>query len=320
MFRKKQYKIVHKISKSFSISHQNVNKNPKQPKNELKIIQNCGIFISEVNYMITDLDNLEYKKSWTDFYLDYKEGYSTNMGNFHMHDYYEVSIILSGKVKVLLSGAANESDGQLLVLTSPNTPHFIACDGEALYRRVNLLFSPEFAETLSAELGGLLSVFGKDGRIFSVTKEQSEKYLKIAKQISAETDPTRQKLLLFYLISLISELNKNELFPEAPAYVTEALSYINGHFGEKIIASELAWRLNIGRTTLMTGFKAYTGSTLKEYILRYRISRAVTMLKGGATEQTAAETCGFNDTCTLIRSFKKIFGQTPVQYLKTIKK
>ncbi len=270
--------------------------------------------------MITDRDNFEYKKSWNDFYLEYKESYSTNMGNFHMHDYYEVSIILSGKVKVLLAGTAREGDEQLLVLTSPNTPHFIACDGSTLYRRVNLLFSPEFIKTISADFGGLLSVFGKDGRIFTVTAEQSEKYLEIADQINSETDPIRRKLLLLYLLSLMSELNKNELSPEAPTYVTEALSYINEHFGEKIIASELAWRLNIGRTTLMTGFKTYTGSTLNEYILRHRISRAVAMLKNGATEQDTAETCGFNDTCTLIRSFKKVFGQTPTQYVKNVKR
>lgn len=267
--------------------------------------------------MITDLDNLEYKKRWNDFYLDYKEGYSTNMGNFHMHDYYEISIILSGDVKVLLANTASEGEGQRLVLTSPNTPHFIACDQTPLYRRINLLFSPEFIETLSAELGGLLSVFGKDGRIFSVTKEQCDKYLKIAEQINEETDPLRRKLILFYLLSLISELNKNELSPEAPAYVTEALSYISKHYGEKIIAAELAWKLNICRTTLMTGFKAYTGSTLQEHILRYRISRAITMLKGGATEHATAESCGFNDTCTLIRSFKKVFGKTPAQYINT---
>ncbi len=270
--------------------------------------------------MITDLDNLEYKKSWHDFYIDYREGYSTNMGNFHMHEYYEISIILSGRVKVLLANSASEGDGCRLVLTSPNTPHFIACDERVLYRRLNFLFSPRFIETYSTEFSSLLSVFGKDGRVITVTNEQCDRYIEIAEVIKNETEPVRQKLISLYLLSLISETQRDELPAEAPSYVTKALRYINEHFDEKIVASELAWKLGIGRTTLMTAFKNYTGSTLQEHILRFRLSRAIKMLTVGETEQFTAEACGFNDACTLIRSFKKVFGQTPAQYIKSQKR
>jgi AraC-like DNA-binding protein len=270
--------------------------------------------------MITDLDNLEYKKRWHDFYIDYRESYSTNMGNFHMHDYYEISVILSGKVKVLLSESASEGENCRLVLTSPNTPHFVACDESVLYRRLNILFAPQFIENYSAEFSSLLSVFGKNGRVISVATEQCEKYVEIAEKIKNETNSTRQKLISLYLLSLISETIKDEPPSEAPPYVTAALRYINEHYSEKIVASELAWKLGIGRTTLMTAFKRYTGSTLQEHILRYRLSKAIKLLSNGQTEQAAAESCGFNDSCTLIRSFKKIFGQTPAQYMKQQKK
>lgn len=267
--------------------------------------------------MTTDLDNLEYKKSWHDFYVDYHEGYSTNMGNFHMHEYYEISLILSGNVKVLLSNSASEGEDCRLVLASPGTPHFVACDQTALYRRLNFLFAPSFIET--AEFSGLLSVFGKEGRILSVSEQECDKYIEIAKKIKSEKDSTRQKLISLYLLSLISELDKEELPAEAPPYVTAALRFINEHFAEKIVAGELAWRLNVGRTTLMTAFKSYTGSTLQEHLLRFRLSKAIKMLKAGASEQTVAEACGFNETCTLIRSFKKVFGLTPKEYIRSLK-
>jgi AraC-like DNA-binding protein len=242
------------------------------------------------------------------------------MGNFHMHDYYEISLILSGKVKVLLSNSASEGDGPRLVLTSPNTPHFVACDEKVLYRRLNFLFAPRFIETYGAEFATLLSVFGKEGRIITVNEEQCERYKEIAERIKSETDKTRKKLISLYLLSLISETQKDELPIEAPSYVTEALRYINEHYGEKIVAEELAWKLGIGRTTLMTAFKNYTGSTLQEHILRYRLTKAIKLLSDGTTEQVTAESCGFNDTCTLIRSFKKVFGVTPAQYIKARKR
>ena len=269
--------------------------------------------------MITELDNLEYKKRWHDFYIDYREGYSTNMGNFHMHDYYEISLILSGRVKVLLSGSASEGDVPLLLLTSPNTPHFVACDRQVLYRRLNFLFAPQFIETYGAEFSSLLSVFGKEGRIVTITEEECERYAEIAERIKNETNPTRRKLISLYLLSLISESQKDELPIEAPAYVTEALRYINEHYSEKIVAGELAWKLGIGRTTLMTAFKSYTGSTLQEHILRYRLSKAIKMLSSGLTEQVVAEACGFGDPCTLIRSFKKVTGMTPREYRESKK-
>ena len=85
---------------------------------------------------------------------------------------------------------------------------------------------------------------------------------------------------------------------------------------EKIVAAELAWHLNIGRTTLMTGFKSYTGNTLNDYLIRYRVKNALRMLRQGATTQETADACGFGDICSLIRGFKKCYGMTPKQYRK----
>ena len=58
--------------------------------------------------MPTKLENLFYKTAWNDCTVDYYEGYRTTMVDFHMHDYYEVSLILTGNVKVLLSDKGME--------------------------------------------------------------------------------------------------------------------------------------------------------------------------------------------------------------------
>lgn len=156
--------------------------------------------------MATNLDNLEYKKSWHSFYVDYYEGYSPNMDSFHMHEYYEISLIISGNVKVLLANSASEGVGCRIVLTAPNTPHFIACEQNELYRRLNLLFSPDFIETYSSEFKSLLGIFGKNGQIISLTEAQCDEYLHLAEKMRTESSPIRKKLLLLYLLSLISEL------------------------------------------------------------------------------------------------------------------
>ena len=266
--------------------------------------------------MSANLDNLEYRKRWNDLHIDYYEGYRSNMADFHMHEYYEISLIISGNVKVLLSDGAHQGTESRIVLTSPATPHFIACSEDILYRRVNVLFSEDFIDTYSPENKKLFTVFGKNGQTFTITEDQCAESTEIIDKMKAEQNPFRQKLLLLYLLSFIADIKGDDSQTEIPPYITGAITYIGTHYNEKIVASELAWKLGIGRTTLMTAFKSYTGSTINNYVMRCRLRHAIRMLSSGKTEQETAEACGFGDTCSLIRSFKKAFGTTPKQYIQ----
>jgi AraC-like DNA-binding protein len=42
-------------------------------------------------------------------------------------------------------------------------------------------------------------------------------------------------------------------------------------------------------------------------------------MKEGQIEQTVAEKCGFNDSCNMIRCFKREVGCTPKKYIKKIR-
>ena len=265
----------------------------------------------------TELNNINFRESWHDCCVDYYEGYKTTMTNFHMHDYYEVSLILSGSVKVLLSDHVQEGTEARIVLTAPRMPHFISRDPDIFYSRLNLLFSDEFIADYIPEWEQLQAVFGGNGKVITLTDEQTEFCKAQITDIETEADLFRKRLKILCLLSHIAEIDGgHETASEAiPFSVTGALTYISEHYAEKIVAADLAWHLNIGRTTLMTGFKAYTGNTLNDYLIRYRVKNAVRMLRQGATAQEAADACGFGDTCSLIRGFKKCYGMTPKQYL-----
>ena len=45
-----------------------------------------------------------YGKIWKDIYVERKEGYKTSVVDYHEHEFYEINLILSGNVKVLLEG------------------------------------------------------------------------------------------------------------------------------------------------------------------------------------------------------------------------
>ena len=104
-----------------------------------------------------------------------------------------------------------------------------------------------------------------------------------------------------------------------PSYIFEALSFVSNHYAEHIVASTLADKLGVGRTTFMTAFKKHTGSTLSDYVNRCRIKNAILYLQKGLTQQEVAEQCGLNDACNLIRCFKKEFNMTPRKYVLSLK-
>ena len=49
------------------------------------------------------IDNLSYKKGWDNISVDSYGGYGPRMTDYHMHTYYEISLIKEGDVTVFLS-------------------------------------------------------------------------------------------------------------------------------------------------------------------------------------------------------------------------
>ena len=266
--------------------------------------------------MSVTLDEHGFGRTWHSFITDSYCGHHPRMTDYHMHDYYEISIILEGNVKVLLPGLAESGTDAKIVLMRPRTPHFIVNDPKIRYSRRNILFAGDFIANYVPEWPRLAAVFQKDGALHRIREEECRQYCELVDRMEAESDPFRIRLHLLMLLSLIADrMKESGEMHEPPAYVTGALTYISEHYREKLVAADIAWKLGVGRTTLMTAFKKYTGSTLNSYVLQCRLKHATDMLRRGATEQQAAEACGFSDVGNLIRAFRRRFAMTPRQYL-----
>ena len=259
-----------------------------------------------------------YGTEWQDFRIKYRESYTTSVTDFHEHEFFEVNLIVSGNVNILMKDKVEEGNGSYVVLTSPGTPHYICCASDTLYKRIYLMVSRQFIVNYVPEWEELISLFGKRGRVIKITTQEAEKYEKMIRQIDAEKVRFRQRLLILYFFSyLLEKIEDRDLDSQnIPKYIVNALTYINEHLSEKIIAEELAGKLYVSRTTLLTMFKKYTGVTLNNYILNCRIKKAISLLKEGKPEAEVAEICGFGDSSAFIKAFKKVYHITPLQYIK----
>lgn len=269
--------------------------------------------------MSVDLERYGFGQAWSDYNVDHYKGYRPNMTDYHMHEYYEISLILSGEVTVLLPDTSYRGKESLLLLAGPMTPHLVTCEPQPLYERINLLFSGHFLAESPPEWRQLLTVFGKTGKIISLDPPKRDAFSAMIRAIREEKNAFRARLLLLLFLSHVSELDAQPM-DGVPPYVSAALSYLQEHYSERVVASDLATGLGVGRTTLMTAFKHYTGTTVGEYLAQCRLKAAIARLREGMTEQTVAESCGFGDACNLIRSFRRHLGVTPKQYIAKARK
>ena len=266
------------------------------------------------------LVNDGYAKAWHNCTVTYNEGNYSTMMDFHTHPYYEVTLILTGKVRSLLKDRVVESEQPRLILTAPHTPHLMYLSEPSFYSRFNLYFSDEFVADYVPEWRSLSKTFGKCGNIILLTETQRELCRSMLLTVRDEVDPFRQRL---HILTLLSHAASFDQQPRAhakehlPTCVIEALSYIESHYPERIVAHTLAWELGVGRTTLMTAFRAHTGTTLAEYILRVRVRKSIELLEQGLPQERVAEQVGLGNGSGLIRAFRHCYGMTPRQYVKS---
>ena len=103
--------------------------------------------------------------------------------------------------------------------------------------------------------------------------------------------------------------------PHADPLVAEAIEHIEREGLTDLTPADLARRLHVGYSTLRRRFRARTGYSLKEYILRVRLRRAkeLLMLTHRTVAQVSAEV-GFEDPFYFSRLFKAREGTAPTAF------
>lgn len=260
-----------------------------------------------------------FGKVWHHVHVERRAGYYSSVHGYHKHNFYEINLILSGNVKILLKDTIAEGCGNFIVLTRPNTAHFVTCNPDTLYSRIYLIFTDEFISNHFSVWQQLSSIFGKNGTILTIDETETNSFKMLIEQIETENNIFGQQLLIYYLLSKILDKNPKTLKKaDAEPFVFEALTYIENNYSIKIDFTRLAKQLYVSRTKLMTEFKAYTGNTMGEYLSKCRVKNSIELLKQKNTIEYVAEKCGFSDSSGFIRAFKRIYGTTPHKYIKTL--
>ncbi|XID95545.1 ABC transporter substrate-binding protein [Paenibacillaceae bacterium WGS1546] len=126
----------------------------------------------------------------------------------------------------------------------------------------------------------------------------------------------RAKSLFYqFLYELLAQMAAQGLRIDNPDPAAQAMSYIHEHYKEPIALDGLADRLGCSARQLLRRFKARTGTSPIEYLIRVRVEKAKELLR--TTDfalKDIAESVGYADSYYFSRVFKKAEGISPIRF------
>ena len=98
-------------------------------------------------------------------------------------------------------------------------------------------------------------------------------------------------------------------------YFMQAVSYLRHNFSYPVRIEQLARQIGVSRSYLYKAFWNCSGKSIRQYLLDLRLEEACRLLADTRRAVTdIAYSCGFPDSPSFCRMFRKVYGETPLQY------
>jgi AraC-like DNA-binding protein len=115
-------------------------------------------------------------------------------------------------------------------------------------------------------------------------------------------------------------LRESESFIPNSQMLTTVQKYILRHISEELTIESLSGLFNYHPNYFIRLFRRETGYTPYQYILQQRMQYAVTQLNLGLPNDEVCYACGYTDSSTFTRAFRKYYGVAPQKYRKGFRK
>lgn len=146
-----------------------------------------------------------------------------------------------------------------------------------------------------------------------------------------KNDKENQEIAIRNLLSetwlmLLDEIEKHFVLPQIPDtekqnQVKSMLSYIHRNYSEKITLAEISREASVSTREANRIFQKTIRQTPFEYLMHYRLEQVRELLERSDLSITEISYhCGFTDSAYMGKQFRKIFGETPGEYRRKVKK
>ena len=253
--------------------------------------------------------------------------------SYNCHSGLEIHYVLKGEItwEVKGSDALLRVVGGCFGIIPAKTVHRALGNNATPATRIGVIFSPNpsactsgtpFSAEELAEIFAKISSCGSTVRRISPRLAAILRDLSDAMNLEAAKDPKQMIRLRVLSSDLIHETCRILDEPEALAIghdvIPKIRQWIDGHLSDVITIERLVALSGYGRSRFYTLFMANTGLSPNDYVLRARVMKAKKILssrKLGISMTELATLCGFSSSSAFSKSFRKIVGKSPREYM-----
>ena len=253
---------------------------------------------------------------------------------WHFHPEYEIVYISNGRGKRHIGDHISYYEDGDLIFLGPDLPHFGFTEDlkddhvEVVVQMKEDFLGREFFQR--PEMQAIQQLFERAKQGISFHGETKKRVGERLDQMINLNSFDRLLELLSILESLAHSSEYKLLNAEGLAFEVSAqdhermqsiYAYVEDHFRQEIILDEAAKRVNMTSPAFCRYFKKLTNKTFIQFTNEYRIAHACRLLaKEDDNIAGVSYDCGFNNLSHFNKQFKKIVGQSPREYRKSLRK
>ncbi len=234
----------------------------------------------------------------------------------HHHEYHQVVIGISGQSRFDVTGK------QRLIGPAQGCLVYSEAEHEFLGIGQNqmLILNVQLSESLGQQTLNQVSNLFEQNPFFQLNHSSQQLTQLLANQIALyPNDPLLNQACTDTLICML----RHHLPDEGPERPLSRLNmdiidaYIDAHLERKISVAQLAGRVFLGESQFHALFKQQTGVTPYQYVLRKRLTKALSLIETGQRSLSeVAHMAGFANQSAFTHAFSKHYGVSPSKYLK----
>lgn len=249
---------------------------------------------------------------------------------FHCHDFFELFFYLSGNASMVIEQYTYRMRPGDVFLLPPGRMHrAVHPPTQTYYDRFFIYVSRDTLRQISTPEYPILSFIEKAAEESHLCGHPSEREFSQALAqmndiiLSAAGADAEQRLIndcqFTILLARMCKWFTSQLdagVSSTPRVLAQVIAYINANLEKDLSLDVLSRQFFINKYHLLRAFKAYAQTTLYQYILQKRITRAKDLLRAGTPPVLVCAQSGFNDYSSFYKAFKKQTLLSPQQYIE----
>lgn len=230
----------------------------------------------------------------------------------HLHSSFEFIVVTEGEMEIVVDGREYVLHQEEALLVFPNQLHELRTKNHSCH--FLCIFSTGIVSAFSKIVNGMIPCdnhfhpdFADIEKLASLTERDSVIKVKAC------------------LYSICSQFDENARYEQRNIadddLISKIFRFVEENFGTDCSLDALSKYTTYHYVYLSKFFKKCTGITFTEYVNRYRISEACSiLLNNSQTILKTAYDCGFDSLRSFNRNFKSIMGVTPSSYQESMKR